>query len=205
MKFLYTLFFVVLNFPFTLMINPAGDAQSAGRIVGDSFERGLTLQCAEKLQQKLQQLLPIRVVLSRFPGEVLEPLQVTNFSNRLQSDLFLSLHFYESDSLPKIHIYYYKKNVYENSFSSSELFLCPLEEAYRFNMENSKRLASNFYSNFKTGAWKVQEPLALPFLPLKGLVAPAIAIEIGLQKASEWREVTELVVDALVALIDNEI
>ena len=81
------------------MINPFGDAQYAGRIVDDSFERGLTLQFAEELQRKISKILPVRVVLSRFAGETLENLQVANFSNRLQVDFFISIHFYKSNAL----------------------------------------------------------------------------------------------------------
>lgn len=39
---------------FTLMIDPAGDAKHAGRVIEDSFERGITLQCAEKLKKMLK-------------------------------------------------------------------------------------------------------------------------------------------------------
>ena len=51
MKLILILITILSNLAVTLMINPAGDAQNAGRIVGDCYERGLTLQFAEKLQK----------------------------------------------------------------------------------------------------------------------------------------------------------
>ena len=66
------------------MLDPAGDAQNPGRTIDDNFERGITLQFAEKLKEMLQEKFPtIRVVLSRTPGESLQPLQNANFANRL--------------------------------------------------------------------------------------------------------------------------
>ena len=45
---------------FTLMLDPAGDAQYPGRIIDDSFERGITLQCVEELQRVIRQTLSKR-------------------------------------------------------------------------------------------------------------------------------------------------
>ena len=69
--------------------------KDAGRIVNDSFERGLTLQFAQELKKELElNFNNIRVVLTRIPGETLESLQNANFANRLNVDFYLSIHFY---------------------------------------------------------------------------------------------------------------
>jgi N-acetylmuramoyl-L-alanine amidase len=177
---------ILNNLPVTLMINPAGDAQNAGRVVGDCYERGLTLQFAEKLQQVIQQKSSIRVVLSRFAGEVIEPLQMANFSNKLQANIFVSFHFYKTSKNPVINTYYYSKGGFENQLTDG-LFLCPLDDAYLFNLPKSRLLADDFYSyckKFNFGS--LEKPIGLPFAPLKGVVAPAIAVEIGLNKSDDW-------------------
>src|SRR5579872_1728748 len=70
--------------PFTIMLDPAGDAQYPGRIIDDCFERGITLQLAEQLSTVIAQRFPsIRVVITRQPGETRQPLQHANFANRL--------------------------------------------------------------------------------------------------------------------------
>ena len=207
----FLLIFSTLNC-FTLMINPFGDAQCAGRIVDDSFERGLTLQFAEELQKKISQILPIRVVLSRFAGETLENLQVANFSNRLQVDFFISIHFYKSNFFPKLHIYYYSKNNFEKQLAtenlfSCPLFLCPIEEVYRFNINNTKKIAELFFNNLNntqsTKKWLTQKPLGIPFLPLKGIVAPSIALEIGLNKSDDWHKIIDYITEAFVLTFKN--
>ncbi len=38
---------------FTIMIDPAGDAKHTGRLIGDTLERGISLQCAEQLKTAL--------------------------------------------------------------------------------------------------------------------------------------------------------
>lgn len=193
MKLIWILIFIQNNLPVTLMINPAGDAQNAGRVVGDCYERGLTLQFAEKLQKIIQQNSSIRVVLSRFAGEVIEPLQVANFSNKLQADMFVSFHFYKTAKNPVINIYFYSKGGFENQLTDG-LFLCPLDDAYLFNLPKSRLLADNFYNyckNFNCGS--IEKPIGLPFAPLKGLVAPAIAIEIGLNKSDDWLNYVDLI------------
>jgi N-acetylmuramoyl-L-alanine amidase len=193
MKLILILITIFNNLPITLMINPAGDAQHAGRVVGDCYERGLTLQFAEKLQKIIQQNSPIRVVLSRFAGEVIEPLQVANFSNKLQADMFVSFHFYKTAKNPVINIYYYSKGGFENQLTDG-LFLCPLDDAYLFNLPKSQKLADDFYSyckKFNFGS--LEKPIGLPFAPLKGVVAPAIAVEIGLNKSDDWLNYIELI------------
>ena len=191
MKLILILITILSNLAVTLMINPAGDAQNAGRIVGDCYERGLTLQFAEKLQKVIQQKSSIRVVLSRFAGEVVEPLQVANFSNKLQADLFFSFHFYKTEKNPVINIYYYSKGGYENQLTDG-LFLCPFDDTYLLNLPKSIKLADNFYSYCKKFNYgSLEKPIGLPFAPLKGVVAPAIAVEIGLNKSDDWLNYVE--------------
>src|SRR3972149_4092399 len=78
--------------PFTIMIDPAGDAKRAGRMLEDNFERGITLSCANCLKHDLEKKYTnVRVILSRFPGETLESMQNANFANRLQVDFYISI------------------------------------------------------------------------------------------------------------------
>src|SRR5579859_5868722 len=71
--------------PFSIMLDPAGDAQITGRIIDDSYERGITLQLCEDIKKQLEADHPknTRIVLTRFPGETIDPLQNANFANRL--------------------------------------------------------------------------------------------------------------------------
>ena len=69
--------------PFSIMLDPAGDAQTTGRIIDDNYERGVTLQLCEDIKKQLEAEQPknTRIVLTRFPGETIDPLQNANFAN----------------------------------------------------------------------------------------------------------------------------
>ena len=95
------------------MINPAGDAQKTGRTIGNTFERSIALQCAEKLQYELEnsEQKEIQVILTRGPGDIVTEKQNANFTNRLPADLFLSLHFFhETQTKPRIFLYSFDYN-----------------------------------------------------------------------------------------------
>src|SRR5580692_10837387 len=48
-----------------VVIDPAGDVKRVGRRIGDSFERGLTLQCVEKIKEIIEERAPhITVVIT---------------------------------------------------------------------------------------------------------------------------------------------
>ena len=89
---------------FTIMIDPAGDAQHTGRIIEDVFERAVTLSIAKALETALHNTLNCTVILTRAPGEIVSPLQNANFSNRLLVDLFINLNCYQAPN-EKLSIY----------------------------------------------------------------------------------------------------
>ena len=72
--------------------------------------------------------------------------------------------------------------------------MCPLDDAYLFNLAKSRLLADDFYNYCKKfNCGSIEAPIGLPFAPLKGLVAPAIAVEIGLNKSDDWLNYVELI------------
>ena len=79
--------------PFTIMIDHAGDVLNSGRSLLHGFERGQTMQFAKELKLAIQAYYPqINVILSKTANEVLTELQIANFANRLDIDLFLSIY-----------------------------------------------------------------------------------------------------------------
>ena len=147
----------------------------------------------------------LRVVLTRFPGETLETLQAANFSNRLQADLFISLHLYETKDSPKINFYYYAKDIYEQPFRDN-LFLCSLEDAHRFKNNISKKIAEDLYNNLNNITnFSISKPLGMPVLPLKGLVAPSVALEIGLKNNNDWQELISPIVSSIHKIIRQDL
>lgn len=181
---------------FSIMLAPAGDAKHTGRQIGDSLERGITLQCAEQLKKMLQDLYPnVRVALTRSPGETIYPLQNANFSNRLGDDCYVSIHFYpESRTKPQMFMYYFS---YGDDFvtKTPDLFFCPYDQAHRINGPKTRswsQLVAQVLTNEKhKKLFDFRNICGVPFKPLIGVKAPAFAFEIGLQEKNDWKRYVE--------------
>jgi N-acetylmuramoyl-L-alanine amidase len=193
----------VIAQPFFIMLDPAGDAKHTGRTIDDSYERGLTFQCAEALKKALEERYPVRVVLTRFTGETLEPLQNAHFANRLNVDLYISIHFYQSEQpLPQLSIYRYSHG---NDFVTQKTDLAwhPYDQAYHINVKTTKSWAQQI--SIGLSAYKqymdCRGIFAMPFKPLQGIVAPALAFEIGLKKETDWRSIIDPIISSLQPII----
>jgi N-acetylmuramoyl-L-alanine amidase len=189
------------------MLDPSGDVAHAGRSINDSFERGLTLQCAEQIKKQLEATHPyIRVVLTRFPGETLQPLQNANFANRLHVDAYISLHFYEEHN-PKpelcIFTYAHGQDVVSNKNTQALSFL-PYDQAHLLNAEKTTRYAhlaeSILQQQRYQSLFSVRGVFQIPFKPLVGIMAPAFGLEIGLKQTDDWMLYLEAFTHVIVAL-----
>lgn len=196
---------------FTLMIDPAGDAENPGRKIYDSFERGITLQFAETLKKTIEETYPqIRIVLSRFPGETIQPLQNANFANRLDVDFYLHIGFYEEQATkPSIDLYTF-------SYDNNSLHTKPVDLA--FYSADKAYLISNTITNQSSDIIKsvltkdsyhhkfdFKKAYTLPFAPLFGIKSPAIAFEIGLKTKDGWLEYIQPIAESINAVIEKRI
>ena len=197
-----------LNQPFTLMLDPAGDAQYPGRIIDDSFERGITLQCVEELQRAITRQFPhVRVVLTRFPGETRQPLQNAHFANRLDVDLYLSIHCYQ-ESKPKsqLYIYYFSNN---DAFVTqpSPYALYPYDKAHLISLKSTKACGAMMEKILRGSPFEqlftVHGLYTLPFAPLIGVKKPALALEIGLKQKDNWKLLIEPIIASITPLLEQ--
>ncbi|MBI2353084.1 N-acetylmuramoyl-L-alanine amidase [Candidatus Dependentiae bacterium] len=177
---------------FTVMIDPCGDAKCTGRVIQDTFERGITLQCAELLKKELNQLAPhIRVVLTRVPGETIQPLQNASFANRLQADLYIRISFYpEIDILPHVSFFQYVTQQTDFWHSYQPLCFYPVMQAHLIHISLTKKLGLLLNDFFKNSSFnnffKVQGFFSIPYKPLCGIKAPALAIEAGIHQRDDY-------------------
>ncbi len=212
--YLFLLFFTVhLNAQtprtYSIIIDPAGDAQTPGRKLNDNFERGLTLQCAEQLQELLENKYPhVRVLLTRFPGETVQALQNAQFANRLDAKLYLSIHFYqEAEQLPKLFIYHFSYDT--NTLMPTkklDLAFVPYDQAHLEAHITTKAYALKIKDFFEQAQYRstfaVEGIFALPFKPLIGIKAPALALEIGLSNKNDWHHYCQAIADSLAPIIE---
>jgi len=191
-----------------VVLDPAGDAKRAGRRIGDSFERGLTLQCAEKIKELVEQGAPhIKVVITRMPGDNVYELQNASLSNRIHADLFINLNFYYCQATkPTLFLYQFS---YGNDFvqNDSGLILQSYEQAYRINKHVTNELVQLFTTALSAHTYQqlftVAAPRSLPIKPLIGIVAPSIAVEAGLKNKELWQSYVEPLAHAIIAAVDN--
>jgi len=190
------------------MINPAGDAQHTGRKIEDTFERGITLQYVEQLKKIIEITYPhIAVILTRFPGDMVNPLQHANFANRLNVDLYLSIHFYHEPGI--------KPNMYLYRFSYNDDFMVPLQSLAFYSYDQAHLSASK-----KTTTWSEQikqtvtQPdyakkfnvhgvYKLPFAPLIGIKAPAIGIEASLKNKDDWTVYIDPIIECIGTILSH--
>lgn len=180
---------------FTIMLDPYGDAQHTGRVIDGAFERGITLQCTEYLKKEINQKFPdMRVIISRVPGEIVEPLQNASFANKLQVDLFISFCFYHTEKIPTpVHIYFYEKNPADTWHKPEQLAWYSVDNIYLAHLGTTKKFVETLYTIFDKPLYKsvcmIHAPIGIPCLQLKGINAPACSIEMGLLKKDDWKTI----------------
>jgi len=185
--------------PITLMLDPAGDVNHALREIDDVYERGLTLKCAEAIQKKLERENPdTRVILTRLPGDSLEPLQNANFANRLAVDCYLTIHFYkETEAKPHCYVYYYLNNAITDGWKTTtdEFVFIPYDQAHKKNLITTKiwgNLMIDVLSKMPyTQQFDCKGLLGVPHKALVGIQAPAFCVEASLKTKDDWQVYVE--------------
>lgn len=195
----------------TLMLDPAGDAKHAGRIIEDSFERGISLQYAQEIKYELQSIIPhIRTILTRSAGESVEPLQNASFANRLKADFYLSIHFYQTtESFPQVAIYQLVQNPVTDFWERKQenLMFYVYDQAHRINIHKTQTYGISMLDLLKklekTNHYQCLGFFHIPFKPLLGIIAPALALEIGIHKKEDWKKLLSPLVKALAEVIST--
>ncbi len=193
---------------FTLMLDPAGDDRNAGREIHDMFERGIAMQCAQEVKKSLEaRSAGTRVVLTRFPGEIVEPLQNAAFANRLNVDLYISLHFYHTkEKKPQLYFYHSLYNPGTDFWGKkgNELALLPYDQAYKLSIKKTDSVIKSLYNDLKEDkSFACHKPLGIPLKQLAGVIPPALSLEFGLSHSDDWKKIVPLLVVALEKLIED--
>ncbi len=193
--------------PFTVMLDPVGDAHDTGRTIGTSYERGLTLQFCEQLKYMLEdQHQQLRVVLSRFPGEkIKEAFERQNFSNRLQVDLHVAISFYQTND-PAIFVFCYSADATTDAWPLHlpDLAFVPLEQAHRLHFAQTQHHAQQIVETLRKKYSRqstINGPYALPIADLHGIIGHGIKIEIGIRDDIAWADSLACITHALEELI----
>ncbi len=200
--------------PFTIMLDPAGDARTPGRTINQHVERGITLQIAEAIKREIEYeqaerdylTVPVRTVLTRAPGEAIAPLHNAMFANRLEADLYVSIHcFHLPSSQSPLTIYHYLTNPVTDLWSTpKQLALYPYDQAHLYQVHSSKQSAEKLKGFLVASKIAdVRGVFGFPFKPLVGIKVPAFAIEIGLRNKDEWERYAQVIAQGLIQLVPS--
>jgi N-acetylmuramoyl-L-alanine amidase len=199
---------IMANEQFTIMIDPAGDAKHTGRLIVDTLERGISLQCAEQLKAKLlAHFKNIRVILTRVPGETIQPLQNASFANRLGVDLYISLYFYHEPQAPAhVTLYYYLENpIVDFWHKPNPLSFYQVDQAHLLAIKTTQawgNIILDVLSDKQCCKFFLPRGLfGIPCIPLIGIKAPAIAIEVGLKNKQDWQAIIDPLIIAIERII----
>ena len=85
--------------------------------------------------------------------------------------------------------------------TKTSLSFCPYNQAHRINSSTTRQWANALLENIKkendTKLFDCNGPFGVPFKPLIGIKAPAIALEIGLKEKTDWHHYTHLIAKSL--------
>lgn len=196
--------FTFARAPFVLMISAAGDARDTGRSIDDSFERTIALSFAQEVRNKLIEYPHLKIILNRDAYDILTPFHNANLANTMQVDLCISIHCYQHlQEIPSITLYQFS---YNDSFilKAEDLSFYTFDTIYLLNEKKTFKWATMLANTLKEyplltlkGVYK------LPFKPLIGIKAPAIAIEIGGKYTNDWQQCVTPLVESLLKVIHD--
>jgi len=174
----------------TIMLIPAGDGTSAGRLVDNQFERGITLALCQAIQRNLHNH-NIHAIITRAPGEQTQLLYSAGYANRMQADMCISVHAYQAAMTPESNIYYlaYHPEIDFWHHPNEPLNFTPHDRAHTPHIHHAVyigQLMTNIIFQRLGEYMHVGSVTGLPCKPLLGIQTPAIAIELGLVQAHDW-------------------
>ena len=202
--FLLIISFLGLRSELLVMIDPAGDANKTGRKIGDSFERTVAFKMAGALKKKLHDYYGIRGVLTRYPGEVIEDLQNASFAGRLNVDFYLSLHVFGHELVkPTILLYnlVYNPMVDFALRSVSPGKFIPVQQAHFFNIKKTlfygRCIKNHLTQEHYIKNFDFYGVFGIPIKSLVGVIAPALAIEVGISNEDQWENLINPIIESL--------
>lgn len=198
-------FFTPSKPTFRIMLNPTGDAQHTGRVVGDSFERAITYSIAQAVKIEIESLYKdIKVLISRHPGQAITQNAIASYANRAALDLFIHISAYHQEDATKPYLTLYRFT-YGFDFISKygDIEFIPCTQGYLKACSSTKSYTNLVWQLLNTSSqqsFQLRGPYALPYKPLLGITAPALAFEIGIADPRALQPAVQALVSSINAI-----
>ncbi len=177
------------------MLNPG--------LASDALLTEETYEWACALKHELQKKFPLslRVSISHGIHEKPDQPEIASFTNRLPTDLYITLHLCKN-AQAMLHVYTRADHPVTDYWHTkpNSLVLLPTVKAHTLHAKLSRSLSEQLVTLLKKQAAftpRVTQAYGLPFMPLQGIQAPAFALELSVSKAKEWRLSLSPLVEAL--------
>jgi N-acetylmuramoyl-L-alanine amidase len=188
-----------------ILIDPSGSANQPGRLIIENYERAETLKFAEELKKSLdKKYINLKNVVSREPGEQIQPLQISSLCNRMGAKFFLRIGMYHSESeKPSINIYFLQFDPLVDGYNQRTIksALIPMQQAHFSNFKVTKSFAEKMFKNLSSERFnrylECSKPIGAPIKDLIGITAPAIYIELGICREDKWNSLIDPIVESL--------
>jgi len=189
------------------MIDPIGDAKYTGREIEDTFERVVTLQCAQKLKEVIAYHFPhVQVIITRTAGEKTTERQNASFANRMNVNLYLAISFYYQSSIPNnVTIFYYRQNSMDQYHKYDPYKFYHITETHLIHNNLSMNIAKIFTQAFQDKSinnyFLPLGNFGIPCMSLFGVTSPAIYIEAGLKNKNDWHHLINPIIITIKELL----
>lgn len=185
--------------PFMLILEATGDAVTPGRTIFNNFENAVSFSLAHQIKQLLDaSYLRAKIVLNRIPTEIIAPFQNAQFANKLNADLYISIHCYQQNNAqPTITFYQYSYRE-PTVIKKESLGFHAYDHIYLYNEPQTNQWTQELKKIVvEQNQMEVRGVYKLPFKPLLGIQASAIGLEIGINQDTQLDQIVHLIGNAL--------
>lgn len=185
--------------PFTIIIEASGDAYNPGRTICNNFENAISFTIAQRVKEVVDShFLHTKIFINRTPTEIITPFQNAQFANKLNTDLYISIHCYlHAQNRPQITLYQYSykdpvilKKGNLGFYTFDQIYLLNETQTNNWAQELKKMLSEQHQIDID-GVHK------LPFKPLMGIEASAVGIEIGINADTQLDQIIQIISNIL--------
>jgi N-acetylmuramoyl-L-alanine amidase len=190
----------------TIMFHPTGSNTQPGRLIGDFFERGLTLQFIQLLKEKMlatPTTYELIILSSNSAGQTPSVHDHAVWANQQEVDLFVAFSMYASqEQTAQLSLFTYQNSLFVHT-RPPELGFIPFKDAALYSTQQSAAMSQSILKNLvQNSSWLTVTQCAAPLVSLAGITRPACAIELGINQTTTIDSYVEPIASALIATVE---